>query len=171
MRRRSRLAALLRLPLLSSFFFNDTATTEIYTLSLHDALPIWARFADLLATREEFKERYGAMNDRQYVEAITANTGQNIFDRAQREKIAAQLSAARVTRAGVLLRLASDDNLARRESDAALITLHYFYFLERDPDPAGFAAWMRALATMDRQSLTPSFTGSIEYQRKHREGG
>ena len=22
------------------FFFNDTATTEIYTLSLHDALPI-----------------------------------------------------------------------------------------------------------------------------------
>src|SRR5438270_165963 len=26
-----------------SFFFNDTATTEIYTLSLHDALPIWRR--------------------------------------------------------------------------------------------------------------------------------
>src|SRR5439155_27325170 len=26
--------------LLISFFFNDTATTEIYTLSLHDALPI-----------------------------------------------------------------------------------------------------------------------------------
>jgi len=28
------------------FFFNDTATTEIYTLSLHDALPIlvWVRF-------------------------------------------------------------------------------------------------------------------------------
>src|ERR1039457_1674476 len=24
-------------------FFNDTATTEIYTLSLHDALPIWIR--------------------------------------------------------------------------------------------------------------------------------
>ena len=30
------------------FFFNDTATTEIYTLSLHDALPIWIR------VREEF---------------------------------------------------------------------------------------------------------------------
>src|SRR3712207_9545964 len=28
----------------SFFFFNDTATTEIYTLSLHDALPIcWKR--------------------------------------------------------------------------------------------------------------------------------
>src|SRR5260370_31650386 len=28
-----------------SFFFNDTATTEIYTLSLHDALPISMRAA------------------------------------------------------------------------------------------------------------------------------
>src|SRR5258708_40106141 len=28
--------------LFSFFFFNDTATTEIYTLSLHDALPILA---------------------------------------------------------------------------------------------------------------------------------
>src|SRR3712207_8498593 len=26
---------------MSVFFFNDTATTEIYTLSLHDALPIF----------------------------------------------------------------------------------------------------------------------------------
>src|SRR2546430_8155186 len=33
-------------PLFFFFFFNDTATTEIYTLSLHDALPIsrvWRR--------------------------------------------------------------------------------------------------------------------------------
>src|SRR5256885_17025841 len=29
-----------RFPLTALFFFNDTATTEIYTLSLHDALPI-----------------------------------------------------------------------------------------------------------------------------------
>src|SRR3989475_10541772 len=28
------------------FFFNDTATTEIYTLSLHDALPIWTHLDD-----------------------------------------------------------------------------------------------------------------------------
>src|SRR5258708_9093847 len=28
-------------PSFSFFFFNDTATTEIYTLSLHDALPIF----------------------------------------------------------------------------------------------------------------------------------
>src|SRR5260370_36205540 len=33
------------------FFFNDTATTEIYTLSLHDALPIsiWLLLRDAIA--------------------------------------------------------------------------------------------------------------------------
>src|SRR5437899_8068614 len=32
------------------FFFNDTATSEIYTLSLHDALPIFAaRYPDQVA--------------------------------------------------------------------------------------------------------------------------
>src|SRR2546427_1838857 len=30
-----------RTPVVFFFFFNDTATTEIYTLSLHDALPIY----------------------------------------------------------------------------------------------------------------------------------
>src|SRR5438445_13676704 len=34
-----------------SFFFNDTATTEIYTLSLHDALPIF-HWRSSGATRE-----------------------------------------------------------------------------------------------------------------------
>ena len=29
------------------FFFNDTATTEIYTLSLHDALPIFEQYEDI----------------------------------------------------------------------------------------------------------------------------
>src|SRR5438093_12100485 len=36
------LATSLHLRLRFFFFFNDTATTEIYTLSLHDALPIYA---------------------------------------------------------------------------------------------------------------------------------
>src|SRR3712207_7023989 len=32
------------MPICRFFFFNDTATTEIYTLSLHDALPICIDF-------------------------------------------------------------------------------------------------------------------------------
>src|SRR2546422_11713839 len=52
--------------LFSFFFFNDTATTEIYTLSLHDALPIsrppaWRRRA---APRSRPPERPSALPPR-----------------------------------------------------------------------------------------------------------
>src|SRR5690242_21826404 len=49
---------LLHVFLLYFFFFNDTATTEIYTLSLHDALPISREPATLLA--RPAKNRHGA---------------------------------------------------------------------------------------------------------------
>src|SRR5690242_21026663 len=45
------------------FFFNDTATTEIYTLSLHDALPIWAN-ALLRSLRVHLPERSPESIDR-----------------------------------------------------------------------------------------------------------
>src|SRR2546429_4945503 len=47
------------------FFFNDTATTEIYTLSLHDALPISRRPGD------------DRTNDRTPERSIAAPQGQN----------------------------------------------------------------------------------------------
>src|SRR3712207_9093831 len=40
------------------FFFNDTATTEIYTLSLHDALPIYG--APVRLPEEDLLEKAGA---------------------------------------------------------------------------------------------------------------
>src|SRR5574339_409652 len=44
------------------FFFNDTATTEIYTLSLHDALPIWhpLRRRELHVARREVVQQHVA---------------------------------------------------------------------------------------------------------------
>src|SRR2546422_3342479 len=46
---------------LSFFFFNDTATTEIYTLSLHDALPI---SLDVSGSRSTFDARCAAVSSR-----------------------------------------------------------------------------------------------------------
>src|SRR3712207_8412793 len=40
-----------------SFFFNDTATTEIYTLSLHDALPIF--LAERSLSRDRSRGTHG----------------------------------------------------------------------------------------------------------------
>src|SRR6266849_9133685 len=43
------------------FFFNDTATTEIYTLSLHDALPIYGAH---WCNRRDGPDRAGGDRDR-----------------------------------------------------------------------------------------------------------
>src|SRR2546425_8523303 len=55
---------MLSFPFFFFFFFNDTATTEIYTLSLHDALPISDLYKDQvralgrhLNLPKEFSER------------------------------------------------------------------------------------------------------------------
>src|SRR2546427_10731163 len=53
------------------FFFNDTATTEIYTLSLHDALPILVSYE-----RGELVVTVRAGTPRAEVEALLAAQGQ-----------------------------------------------------------------------------------------------
>lgn len=125
-----------------------------------------AVFAAGWVDREEFRKAYGGAGDRQYVDTLTENASRDLFDRARREQLAADLSAGKETRAGALLRIVNDEGFARRESDAAFVTLHYFYFLERDPEPEGLTAWLRALEVMDRDSVSRSFTASIEYQAK-----
>src|SRR3712207_9051181 len=45
------------------FFFNDTATTEIYTLSLHDALPISTARSTVLTVGSGETRRVGELPD------------------------------------------------------------------------------------------------------------
>src|SRR5256885_5298087 len=52
------------------FFFNDTATTEIYTLSLHDALPI--------CQPQSLKSRLGTIGPR---DAATPDPSKDLPDR------------------------------------------------------------------------------------------
>src|SRR5258708_13441203 len=53
-------------PISFFFFFNDTATTEIYTLSLHDALPIFCRRFTLakasICSPGQRRRRYAPIN-------------------------------------------------------------------------------------------------------------
>src|SRR5256885_11286727 len=57
------------------FFFNDTATTEIYTLSLHDALPICrgqGEVASILQMVDYAIAHYGSDTHRVYVTGLSA---------------------------------------------------------------------------------------------------
>jgi len=75
------------------FFFNDTATTEIYTLSLHDALPI-CHFADLVRTG------YGSARIVPAVFGIAPNSCEELYATS----LPRQLSAIELSTAANLLR-------------------------------------------------------------------
>src|SRR5260221_8370311 len=58
------------------FFFNDTATTEIYTLSLHDALPISRDLVVLVrpGRRQDFAEERIKQKDRKSTRLNSSHT-------------------------------------------------------------------------------------------------
>src|SRR6266853_6475515 len=65
------------------FFFNDTATTEIYTLSLHDALPIWFRDGNFVETLPA--GRYAFWKNVAEVKVVPVDTRALILDVAGQE--------------------------------------------------------------------------------------
>src|SRR3712207_8600177 len=76
----------------SYIFFNDTATTEIYTLSLHDALPISLRIAvDLDGTLADMDAALQAEAERLFGPGVDARppvappAGTRLTDRQQRQ--------------------------------------------------------------------------------------
>src|SRR5256885_10220489 len=68
------------------FFFNDTATTEIYTLSLHDALPIFRRLRE--EERGEGEVDVGAVS----VEAVASGKDQG--DDGARDRKSTRLNSS-----------------------------------------------------------------------------
>src|SRR2546430_11454464 len=66
------------------FFFNDTATTEIYTLSLHDALPISPNLPPTSTQLPVFKYQLIVFWPATYVLFVTlVVTGQNTISRSE----------------------------------------------------------------------------------------
>src|SRR5205807_9931179 len=75
------------LPSFFFFFFNDTATTAIYTLSLHVALPIWPPSAGLIVITAQrggsFRESIAMAKS--YVEARQDHGASELLDEIDRK--------------------------------------------------------------------------------------
>ena len=73
------------------FFFNDTATTEIYTLSLHDALPIWSHAQAIDQCQKIIKE----YNLKSIISADTAGSAKFVSEKNDKtdSAIASELAA------------------------------------------------------------------------------
>src|SRR5258706_10919554 len=78
------------------FFFNDTATTEIYTLSLHDALPIShpenprveaQRLRTLVITRSRFLHRERSEEHTSELQSLTNLVCRLLLEKKKKKKI------------------------------------------------------------------------------------
>src|SRR5260370_38891376 len=74
-------------PIFILFFFNDTATTEIYTLSLHDALPISS--APLRLVIDDVDRDHPVVSDR----SIKAEVGGGVVLRSRSEEHTSELQS------------------------------------------------------------------------------
>ena len=75
-------------------------------------------------------------------------------------------------RAAVLTRLASDQRVVDANYNQALVLFQYFTYLRRNPDEAGFNAWVNTLKSKPlrdpdaARSLVCNFLNSAEYQNR-----
>src|SRR5256885_11505071 len=93
------------------FFFNDTATTEIYTLSLHDALPILGL------------ERFGASAPYQKIYQELGLTVENVVARSEEHTSELQSPCNLVCR----LLLEKKKNITVRTYHTNRYVMYYYY--------------------------------------------
>src|SRR3712207_6872291 len=104
---------------MSNFFFNDTATTEIYTLSLHDALPI-SNLQGLSFAPDPPKDpkHPDRMTWKQWVDAWLASVppGRNKDNAARRDRKSTRLNSshANISYAVFCLKKKNDGSSTRR---------------------------------------------------------
>jgi hypothetical protein len=132
-------------------------------------------FAERWVERGKFEERYGSMTNERFVDELTANARLSLAP-AERAAFVDDLGRGTLTRGQVLLAIVQNPDFARREEKRALVLLHYFGYLQRNPDDppdnsmAGFNFWLREVEiSEDLGRLTRGFMTSIEYVERRKK--
>jgi hypothetical protein len=131
--------------------------------------------ASAFVDRAEFKRKFPAtMKPAEFVDSLLATTAQTtgVDLASERSLLIGLLDDAANGRAVVLARLASDQRVVDANYNHALVLFQYFTYLRRNPDEAGFNAWVNTLKSKPlrdpeaARSLVCNFLNSAEYQNR-----
>ena len=131
--------------------------------------------ANAFVERAEFKRKYPAtMKPSEFVDSLLATivqtTGVDLA--SERSLLIGLLDDTSNGRAAVLTRLASDQRVVDANYNHALVLFQYLTYLRRNPDEAGFNAWVNTLKSKPlrdpdaARSLVCNFLNSAEYQNR-----
>jgi len=134
-----------------------TADTAAEVLAARDA------FADEFVQRADFKAAYDGLSNQAYVDKLEQTAGVTLASKAQ---LVAALDAGTKTRAQVLKEVVESAEVRRKMYNDAFVSMQYFGYLRRDPEPQGFAAWLAYLNAnpSDFRTMVGGFINSIEYR-------
>jgi hypothetical protein len=153
---------------------NETRLRENFRM-LADELagPAKAPAASSRSAKASVAERAGdvaGLDDEAFVEQLLANVGLSA-EEGERDALVSVLATGQDTRGGILARLADEARFAARERNRALVVLHFFAYLRRNPDDPpdrnlnGMLHWTNLLERgFPPESLTPAFELSFEYE-------
>ena len=133
-------------------------------------------FAQAFASRPEFVARYNGLTTAQYVDKLFETAGVTPTQAERDELISSvdncSFSIGCPTRATLLRRVAENPAVDRKLFNEAFVTMQYFGYLRRDPDPVGFNFWLKKLNDFNgnfvKAEMVKAFISSDEY--RHRFG-
>ncbi len=126
-----------------------------------------AAYTDAFVQRQEFKNRYDALSNADYVDALETNAEVTLANRAA---LVAALDGNQKTRAQVLREIVELQSVTDKFFIRAFVAMQYFGYLRRDPDTIGYDNWVTTL-TADPSNFRHMIFGFIfsdEY--RHRFG-
>jgi hypothetical protein len=124
-----------------------------------------ATYTDAFVQRQEFKNRYDAMSNSDYVNALETNAEVTLTNKTD---LINALNSNQKTRAQVLREIVELQAVTDKFFIRAFVAMQYFGYLRRDPDTIGFNNWVTTL-TADPSNFRHMIFGFIfsdEYRRR-----
>jgi hypothetical protein len=101
-----------------------------------------AAYMDAFVQRPEFKNRYDALSNSAYVDALETNAEVTLSNKAA---LVTALNGNQKTRAQVLREIVELQSVEDKFFIRAFVAMQYFGYLRRDPDTIGFKNWVDTL--------------------------
>jgi hypothetical protein len=126
-----------------------------------------AAYTDAFVQRQEFKNRYDALSNSAYVDALEINAEVVLANKAA---LIDALNTNQKTRAQVLREIVELQSVTDKFFIRAFVAMQYFGYLRRDPDTIGFNNWVTTLTNdpSNFRHMIFGFLFSDEY--RHRFG-
>jgi Domain of unknown function (DUF4214) len=124
--------------------------------------------------RPEFQARYNGLTNAQYVDKLFETEGITPTT-AERQELVDSLDNCSFTigcptRSTVLRKIVEHSAFDRKVFNEAFVTMQYFGYLRRDPDPLGFQFWLTKLNQFNgnfiEAEMVKAFISSDEYRRR-----